>query len=252
MKSYSDVFETAPAYALELTDVTQEGDQFRVDFKAANTGNADAEDGTKVELRLVGLYGDLDSDRYGNLETGVLYSKDITSELKAKTLLEKVEGIDKYALPQDTVYEGDVLVDIPASVFRYCGYDAIELVVTDANGSVVEESNQQLVRLAEPMNLKLNSGSTISLSAGGSQQVALDFDSNVFLDKGNVVYSVADPSIATVTEEPPSTAASRYQKLRSHLAELKLHAAAAALPAFCDKAAKVIRERGFASPVRKN
>lgn len=28
--------------------------------------------------------------------------------------------------------------------------------------------------------------------------------------------------------------------------------AAAALPAFCDKAAKVIRERGFASPVRKN
>ena len=200
VKSYSDVFETAPAYALELTDVTQEGNQFRVDFKAANTGNADAEDGTKVELRLVGLYGDLDSDRYGNLETGVLYSKDITSELKAKTLLEKVEGIDKYALPQDTVYEGDVLVDIPASVFRYCGYDAIELVVTDANGSVVEESNQQLVRLAEPMNLKLNSGSAISLSAGGSQQVALDFDSNVFLDKGNVVYSVADPSIATVDE----------------------------------------------------
>ena len=28
--------------------------------------------------------------------------------------------------------------------------------------------------------------------------------------------------------------------------------AGAALPAFCDKAAKVIRERGFASPVRKN
>ena len=69
------MFEAAPAYALELTDVTQEGDQFRVDFKAANTGNADAEDGTKVELRLVGLYGDLDSDRYGNLETNVLYSR---------------------------------------------------------------------------------------------------------------------------------------------------------------------------------
>ena len=206
VKSYSDVFETAPAYALELADVTQEGDQFRVDFKAANTGNADAEDGTKVELRLVGLYGDLDSDRYGNLETGVLYSKDITSELKAKTLMEKVEGIDKYALSQDTVYEGDVLVDIPASVFRYCGYDAIELVVTDANGSVVEESNQQLVRLAEPMNLKLNSGSTISLSVGGSQQVALDFDSNVFLTSPKVIYSVSDPSIASVDAEGNVTA----------------------------------------------
>ena len=200
VKSYSDVFETAPAYALELTDVTQEGDQFRVDFKAANTGNADAEDGTKVELRLVGLYGDLDSDRYGNLETGVLYSKDITSELKAKTLLEKVEGIDKYALSQDTVYEGDVLVDIPASVFRYCGYDAIQVVVTDKNGSVIEKSSQHLVRLAEPMDLELNGGNVINLSADATVQAVLDYNANVFIDKGTVVYTVDDPTIATVDE----------------------------------------------------
>ena len=201
VKSYSDVFETAPAYALELTDVTQEGDQFRVDFKAANTGNADAEDGTKVELRLVGLYGDLDSDRYGNLETNVLYSKDITSELKAKTLLEKVEGIDKYALSQDTVYEGDVLVDIPASVFRYCGYDAIQVVVTDKNGSVIEKSSQHLVRLAEPMDLELNGGNVINLSADATVQAVLDYNANVFIDKGTVVYTVDDPTIAVVDDK---------------------------------------------------
>ena len=40
----------------------------------------------------------------------------------------------------------------------------------------------------------------------------------------------------TVTEESPSAAASRYQQLRSHLAELKLHAAAEALPAVLDQA----------------
>jgi len=38
------------------------------------------------------------------------------------------------------------------------------------------------------------------------------------------------------TEESPSAAASRYQQLRSHLAELKLQAAAEALPAVLDQA----------------
>ena len=37
--------------------------------------------------------------------------------------------------------------------------------------------------------------------------------------------------------ESPSAAASRYQRLRSHLAALKLHAAAEALPAVLDQAA---------------
>jgi hypothetical protein len=40
----------------------------------------------------------------------------------------------------------------------------------------------------------------------------------------------------TTEVESPSTAASRYQQLRSHLAELKLHAAAEALPAVLDQA----------------
>ncbi|GFM20250.1 transposition helper protein [Mycobacterium sp. PO1] len=40
----------------------------------------------------------------------------------------------------------------------------------------------------------------------------------------------------TATLEGPSAAASRYQQLRSHLAELKLHAAAEALPAVLDQA----------------
>ncbi|GAB4957714.1 hypothetical protein MAHJHV54_48660 [Mycobacterium avium subsp. hominissuis] len=40
----------------------------------------------------------------------------------------------------------------------------------------------------------------------------------------------------TRTEESPSAAASRYQQLRSHLAELKLAAAAEALPAVLDQA----------------
>ena len=44
------------------------------------------------------------------------------------------------------------------------------------------------------------------------------------------------PKTTRTAAESPSAAASRYQQLRSHLAELKLHAAAEALPAVLDQA----------------
>ena len=44
------------------------------------------------------------------------------------------------------------------------------------------------------------------------------------------------PRAPKTNSESPSAAASRYQQLRSHLAELKLHAAAEALPAVLDQA----------------
>ena len=44
------------------------------------------------------------------------------------------------------------------------------------------------------------------------------------------------PKNTRTAVESPSAAASRYQQLRSHLAELKLHAAAEALPAVLDQA----------------
>ncbi len=44
------------------------------------------------------------------------------------------------------------------------------------------------------------------------------------------------PKSTRTAAESPSAAASRYQQLRSHLAELKLHAAAEALPAVLDQA----------------
>ncbi len=43
-------------------------------------------------------------------------------------------------------------------------------------------------------------------------------------------------TLKATAQESPSAAASRYQQLRSHLAELKLAAAAEALPAVLDQA----------------
>jgi DNA replication protein DnaC len=48
--------------------------------------------------------------------------------------------------------------------------------------------------------------------------------------------STTNRSTRSRATEPTSQAASRYQRLRSHLAELKLHAAAQALPAMLDEA----------------
>ena len=198
--STSAAFEEMPSYRVAATEAVQEGDQFRVAFTASNTGNLDAPQGTTVSVRLEGLYGDLNSDRYGNLETEVLYSQDITSSLGAKTLAEKTE-LDAHAIPQSAVYEGDVLVDIPASVFRYCGYDAVRIVLTDKSGSVLAESDQLLVTMDTPVNLSLNDGKSVKVQEGESQQVSLGFDATVFMEEGTVVYSVADPGIAVVDEQ---------------------------------------------------
>ena len=92
-------------------------------------------------------------------------------------------------------------MSIPASVFRFCGYDGVQLTVTDATGETVAESGTCMVRLAEPMNLSLNGGKTVRLKPDGEQQVELTRDSNVFIDDGTVVYTVDDPTIASVSAD---------------------------------------------------
>ena len=198
--SYSDTFEESPYYRLSATEAVQEGDQFRIQFTASNIGNEGAADGTTVSVRLVGLYGDLSSDRYGNLENSVLYSKNITSALRAKTLQEKTD-MDAYAIPQATTYEGDVLVDIPASVFRYCGYDAVQIVISDKSGNVLAESDQMFVTMDTPVNLELNGGKSVTVKPGDTKAVSLDYDHTVFMEEPTAVYSVKDPTVAGVDDE---------------------------------------------------
>ena len=202
ISSCSDPFAASPAYVLGVTDVKQDGDKFNVSYAVVNNGNADAGSGTRVELRLAGLYGNLSDDRYGNLDSDVLFSQDITSKLKAKaaeTVAE--ENFGRASVTHGTAYTDSQLVTIPASVFRYCGYDAIQVVLTDQNGNVIEESSQYLVRQAEPMNLELNGGNVINLSPDATCRAVLDYNTNVFIETGTVVYSVDDPTIAVVDDK---------------------------------------------------
>ncbi len=205
--SYSNAFESAPQYTLNVNSITQEGDKFRVDYSVTNTGNAPVPEGTSVSLKLVGLYGDLDSERYGNIKDNELYSTELS--LGAKT----AESDTAYISADDgekekmastvtnTEFRESVLVDIPASVFHFCGYDAIQLVIKDKDGNSVEESDQNFINLVDPVNLNMNNGEAISLNGDETKQVALDYDSTVFMAEGKVVYTVDDPSIASVKED---------------------------------------------------
>ena len=221
VETFSETFRSAPAYNLRISEAVQDGDKFRVTYTAENAGNADAEAGTRLGIRLVGLHGDLASDRYGKIENPEVYSKDITSALKKKTAETKTATQTAYTpreVSGEVTYEASTwdwpvsqvtngsfaetaTVKLPASLFRYCGYDAIQLVLLNKDGIVVAESSQKLVTMDEPMNLSLNEGKTVAVSSGGAQQVNLDYDSTVFMDAGTVVYSVADPSVAYVDTE---------------------------------------------------
>ena len=205
--SYSDAFTQEAQLSLKINDVTQEGDKFRVDYSVINAGNAPVEEGTKVGLNLVGLYGDLDSDRYGNIEDGSLYSTDLILDSKtAEPDTRYISSEDgdkerKASTIQVAEFGESVLLDIPSSVFKFCGYDALQLVIKDENDAVLQESDQAFVSLAQPMNLNLNNGEAINLSGDETKQVAIDYDSTVFMPESNVVYTVDDPSVASVTED---------------------------------------------------
>ncbi|MBO4897862.1 MAG: S-layer homology domain-containing protein [Clostridia bacterium] len=205
--SYSDAFTEEAQLVLKVNSVTQEGDKFRVDYSVINAGNAPVPEGYKVGLNLVGLYGDLDSDQYGNIENGQLYSTDLVLDSKWAEPNTKLISTDdgvverKASTIHTTEFNESVLVDIPVSVFKFCGYDALQLVVEDEKGNVSQESDQAFVSLASPMNLSLNGGEAVSLMGDETKQVEATFDSTVFMGENKVIYSVEDPSIASVSED---------------------------------------------------
>ena len=203
VSSFSDAFKTAARFDLNISEIAQEGDQFRVDFDVKNSGNADAPEGSSVGIRLVGLYGRLDSDRYGNLESGELYTRDVASSLPAKTADTDENGLSGV---ESSVYEDSVLLDIPVSVFRYCGYDALQLVITDKDGNLIKESDQFSVKLETPVNLNLNDGEIIFLNSSETTVPGFSYDSTVFMQEPEVFYSVENPDVATVDENGVVTA----------------------------------------------
>ena len=181
VESFSEPFVAEPAYTVTVDSVVQNGDVFDVKYSVTNTGNQNAEPGTKANLCLNGLYGDLEQ-RYG-----------MTDDL---LLSEDISGLG----PRETRTVSKS-VTLPVSVFAFCGYDAVQATVVDSNGMVIVESGQHLITMNAPMNLSLNSDQPLVIDTDESRSVEASFETNVFLPSDKVIYSVADPRIATVDEE---------------------------------------------------
>ncbi len=187
--SCSETFELSPDYTINYEQCRQNGDNFDLKFAVTNSGNAPAPEGTSADLILQALHGDL-KERYG-MDTDLLFTEDISGLAPGETR------------------EVDTSITIPVSVFRFCGYDAVTVSVTDEEDTVIASTDQELITLPEPMNLMVNGGKDLTLRPGETETADFSCDSTVFIDMSSApVYSVADPSIASVDGDGNVTALS--------------------------------------------
>ena len=187
--SYSKTFELSPMYDLKLESFVQNGDAFDVTFSVTNSGNLPYPEGTKASLNLVGLYGDLD-EVYG-LANSLLAEEDIS-------------GLE----PRETL-RFEKSIELPISLFEFCGYDAVQAFILDENGVAVTQTGQRLICMDAPINLELNNSIPIELKVGEEWTTAMTYETNAFLSPSEIIYSVADPDIASVDENGKVTGISR-------------------------------------------
>ena len=180
-EAFSKTFAPKAEYEPVLVKCVQNGDSFDVEYTVTNTGNLAVPERMKADLVLEGLYGDL-KEKYG-MDDALLITEDISGLAPGETR---------------TVTKSIVL---PVTVFRFCGYDAVTVVVRDQYDEAVKCTDHNFITLDAPLNLELNGGADMMLMSGETKEAALSFDSTGFMDvSGKTKYSVADPSIASVDE----------------------------------------------------
>lgn len=179
VENFAPTFTVQPVYELAIDSAVQNGDSFDMKYRVTNTGNQAVPEGYTATLDLEALYGDI-KERYG-LDDEVLIREDISGLEPGET-----RTVEK-------------TVTLPVSVFAFCGYDAVTAAVRDESGMTVAATDQTFITLDAPIHLVLNGGEALSVKVGEQAHAELNYDSTVFMDaNSSVLYTVADPSIASV------------------------------------------------------
>ena len=187
VENFSPIFTVRPDYELAVDSAVQNGDGFDMKYHVANTGNQAVPAGFTATLDLEGLYGDL-GERYG-MDDPILITEDISG------------------LAPGEVRTVERTVELPVSVFAFCGYDAVSAAVRDESGAAVDATEQTFITLDAPIHLALNGGDRMNLTVGEQKQAELSCESTVFMDaNGAVLYTVSDPGIACVGADGTVTA----------------------------------------------
>ena len=183
----SDKFEKKADLEITVDSAVQNGDKFDVTYTVTNNGNDYAAEGVTAQLHISALYGDA-STKYG-IDDTLLLTKSV-SDIAPK---EKKTYTDT--------------VEVPGSVFKFCGYDQIEGHIMDADNETVlyssenvEDANAYLMQ-DTPYNLKINDGEPVTLKKGETKDLKVSYDGAFFTSGGaNAVFTVEDTSIATVED----------------------------------------------------
>ena len=180
-EKYSEPFRLQCALTTEIEYLEQNGDHFDMAYRVDNVGNKEVPEGTVLNLNLATLYGDA-QEVYG-VDNTILKSIDVS-------------GI----MPRTDYTQGDEL-EIPASVFSYCGYDAVYPEVLNAQGERMAIGDDMFATSTEPMSFTVNGGNDITLKVGDTAKPEIRYTN---VDAGgreeNIVYTVADTSVATVKD----------------------------------------------------
>ncbi len=186
IEKFSGVFELKDEYELTVETAEQNGDVFDMKYQVTNTGNMASPDGYTAKLFLEALYGDI-KEQYG-MDSDILISEDISGLAPGETRV-----IEKS-------------VKLPVSVFEFCGFDAVSAGVESDTGKLIESTEHNFIKLEAPINLSLSSES-LALKEGQTATETLSYDSTLFMDvSGAVIYSVDDPSVASVDADGKVTA----------------------------------------------
>ena len=165
----------------EILSVTQKGDVFEAEVSVTNSGNLALGDGAEARLHLECLYGNA-KEVYG-VDDQTLAALDLS-------------GLAPGAQAQETL-----MLNIPVSVFDYCGYDAVTLHVFAPDNKELDYSDQYFVCLDEPMALQLGDGSDRDMTVGQSAELSLSYALSAFKDENaSVVYTTEDPSVAMIVD----------------------------------------------------
>ncbi len=179
-KEYSPI-KTESELTGEILSITQQGDVFEAEISVVNSGNIAAEQGSNAKLHLECLYGNAKE----------VYSVDDQT----------LANIDLSELAPGAELSRTVTLQIPASVFDYCNYDAVTLRIFSPDLKELHESEQYFVCLDEPMGLKLGDGSNRIMLVGQSVPLEASYALSPFgAENASVVYSSADPSVAMVMD----------------------------------------------------
>ena len=165
----------------QVLSISQKGDAFEAEIAVKNSGNLAAEPGSSAKVHLECLYGNA-REVYG-VSDQTLATVDLSDLTPGETQTETLT------------------LNIPASVFDYCGYDALTLRVFSPEYKELDESEQFFVSLEEPMRMKVGDGSDKQMLVGETASLSATYDLSAFRDRNtNVVYTCEDPSVALVMD----------------------------------------------------